>query len=1040
MKKLVCALWALALTASADMLDLSGTWTFRRDDAGNGVTERWFERALPPGQAIRLPGTMDEGGLGLPNTKPPDLADLYRTNTYEGVAWYEREIDIPATWSGRRVTLFLERCRWVTQVWLDGKPCGGPEDSLVTPHEHVLGIGLAPGKHRLTIRNDNTKAIDLGRFVSALYGGTPGNLNGIVGRIELHTTPPVWIEEVSLRPVTTNNQLWATVRIGNATGRSGQGKIRMRVQLPGARAATFESDTGLAWENGEIAEAKIATSFGGVQWDEFAPNLLDVQVSIETKDGGTDTWTCRTGVRDFTARGTQFTVNGRPVFLRGTLECQVFPLTGYPPCDVPSWQRIYTIIKAHGLNHMRFHSWCPPEAAFAAADIEGIYIQAEAAQANVPAGSDPRRDAFTEAELRRIVRTYGNHPSFCLMALGNEYGGKDEVLARWVQMLKDEDPRRLYTAASNNRQQPACRDFTVTTAGRGVHAAGTTHDLRDVVRANERPVIGHEIGQWTWFPDFDEMKKYTGVMRPRNFELIREDLRKHGLLDQAKDFFRATGAQATLLYKEEIEVLLRTPGYAGFQLLDLHDYPSQGTALIGPLDPFWDSKGFITPEQHRRYCGTTVPLLRIPQRTYTSTDVLTGLVDVAHFGAADLKHAQPIWRITDAAGGIFASGELPGTDLPTGALSPAGTFTASLAKVSTPSKLKVEVSLAGTEIANDWEIWVYPDATAPTAPAGFVVSRAWDEPTRAALAAGKPVLLLPGKRNLQQALPGRFRPVFWSPVWFPSQKPNTMGILCDPKHPLFAQFPTEFHSNWQWWDLVNNSSTLILDGTPPEFHPTVQVIDNIARNHKLGSVFEAKVGPGRLLVCAIDIEKSLDARPAAKQFARSLYAYAGSESFRPAQTLDVAVLDALFDNKTGGSAARLGYRVTADSANADHPAGNAIDGDPDTIWHSEWKPSPGPLPHALTLDLVKPVPMSGIRYLPRQDMANGRIAGFAVFVSDDGKNWGDPLVAGRWPDGAKQQVVKFPSSVEKRWIKLEARSEVKGNPLSAVAELEVVSP
>ena len=104
---------------------------------------------------------------------------------------------------------------------------------------------------------------------------------------------------------------------------------------------------------------------------------------------GDDQRTVRFGMREFAAKGTQFTMNGRPVFLRGTLECSVFPLTGYPPTDVASWQRIYRIMKSYGLNFIRFHSWCPPEAAFAAADIEGIMIQAEGPQANVNAGAGP---------------------------------------------------------------------------------------------------------------------------------------------------------------------------------------------------------------------------------------------------------------------------------------------------------------------------------------------------------------------------------------------------------------------------------------------------------------------------------------------------------------------------------------------------------------------------------------------------------------------------------------------------------------------------
>jgi hypothetical protein len=1037
MKRVMMATMLLAGAAMGETVtDLSGAWRFQRDDAKAGVEEKWFERSLQGDQTIRLPGTMDEGKLGIPNPKAPNLDDLYRPNVYEGAAWYEREIEIPDAWRGQRVTLFLERCRWVTQVWLDGKSCGDPEDSLVTPHVHLLGVGLEPGKHRLTIRNDNTKQIDLGRFVSALYGGTPGNLNGIVGKIELRATPPVWIEDVQVYPDAAAKTARVKVRIGNATGEGGAG----RFQVSGVRCRQEKTEAPVTWgpEGGEVV-LDVPLKPDTPAWDEFNPAVvtLDLTLTPDTRHLTPHALRACFGLRDFAARGTQFAINGRPLFLRGTLECQVFPLTGYPPCDVPSWQRIYRIIKSYGLNHMRFHSWCPPEAAFAAADLEGIYLQAEAPQANVSAGSDPRRDAFTEAELHRIVRAYGNHPSFCTMTLGNEYGGKDEVLSRWVQMLIDEDPRHLYSSASA-AQTTANRQWTETPAGRGVHGPGTAHDVRGVVAGESRPVIGHEIGQWTFFPDFDEMKKYTGVMQPRNFEIVREDLEKRGMLDQAKAFFRATGAQAVLLYKEEIELLLRTPGYAGFSLLDLHDYPSQGTALIGPLDPFWDSKGFVTPRQHSGYCGPTVPLLRMPKRTYTAAETFTGSVEVAHFGPVAFRQTALRWSIEDEGGHPVAAGRLEARDVPTGQLTALGDFTASLAKAAAPCKLKVLVSIDGTQFQNEWEIWVYPDAPAPAAPVGIVVARQWDEAAKIALADGKSVLLLPGKNKLRKALPGRFLPVFWSPVWFPSQKPNTMGILCDPRHPLFKQFPTESYSNWQWWDLINNSSSIILDDTPLEFRPTVQVIDNFARNHKLGNVLEARVGKGRLLVCAIDVEKDLAARPAARQFAKCLYAYVASGDFRPRQELDVATLDALFGASSSGLAGRFGAAAEADSQNADYPAENAIDGDPDTIWHTQWEPSPAPLPHHLIVDLQKPVALAGLIYLPRQDMANGRIADYAIYVSNDRQSWGEPVGAGRWPDGRTKQIVRFEKPLTARFLKLVATSEVGGNAFAAVAELDLV--
>ena len=639
-------------------------------------------------------------------------------------------------------------------------------------------------------------------------------------------------------------------------------------------------------------------------------------------------------MRKLEIRGTQFVLNGRPIQLRGTLECAIFPATGYPPTDVDSWLRIFRVIKSYGLNFMRFHSWCPPEAAFAAADLEGVYLQPEGPEANITIDRRTPVGQFMEQELRRMVRCYGNHPSFCLMTLGNEHSGVGDTLDYWVDMLKREDPRHFYCSASAG-QMTKNRQYTEG-GPRGIHGPGTETDFRGAVAGEGRPLMGHEIGQWTFFPNFDEIPKYHGVLEAKNFELVRDDLTRKHLVDLAPQFVQATGREAVLLYKEEIEVLLRTPGHAGFSLLDLHDYPGQGTALIGPLDPFWDSKGFVTPEEHRRYCGPTVPLLRMKKRTFTLDETFAAEAEVSHFGPHDLRGARPVWSIKDQQGGVVASGTFPVRDLATGNRSPLGRIKTPLAKAAAPAKLTVSVALADTPFANSWEIWVYPAASAvagrsdssghkpvgnalrgvpkagkgpigvprnategiprnategiprnategvPYSGAAIMVSKRWDEATKSALAGGKRVLLFAAGSG-PQSLPGSFLPVFWSPVWFPTQKPNTMGILCDPAHPALARFPTEFFSNWQWYDLLNHSRTLILDDTPPGFRPIVAVIDNFARNHKLGVLFETRAGEGRLLVCGIDLPGLADKQPAARQLLASLYAYAGSEAFHPAE-------------------------------------------------------------------------------------------------------------------------------------------------------------
>jgi len=875
-------------------ISLAGQWRFALDPNKEGAVKQFFNRELP--ERISLPGSTDEAKFGTPNPNRPTLDGLYRLYLYEGAAWYQRDVEIPATWKGKQVSLFLERTHWDTTVWVDDELVG-TQDSLIAPHIYDLGTNLAPGRHRLTICVDNTRKIDLGAFVSINYSGTQTNWNGLIGKLELRAQDPVAVADVEVYPDVDRRLAKVSIVITNVTGKPATGTLTLGATGPtGAEKVPARTVEFTAAELRTVVTTDLPMGKNPRPWDEFSPSLYALTVALTAKSASqafADQQTVTFGMRKFSARGTQFTMNGRPVFLRGTLECAIFPLTGYPPTDVSSWQRIYRIIKSHGLNFIRFHSWCPPAAAFAAADLEGVMVQAEGPQANVPAGVDHRRDAFVEQELLRMIRTYGNHPSFCLMTLGNEYGGSDAVLSHWVDMLIKEDPRRLYSSASS-AQTTANRQFTESGDPRGVQGPGTDRDFRKVYAHEDRPRIGHEIGQWTFYPNFDEASKYTGVLAAKNFDLVRDDLAAKHLLDLAPRFVQATGRHAVLLYKEEIEILMRTPGHTGFSLLDLHDYPGQGTALIGPLDPFWDSKGFVSPEAHRRYCGATVPLLRMKKRTFTTDETFAAEAEIAHFGPEDLTNAQPVWTIRDEGGREVGIGSWEVRSVPTGRLTSLGAISASLAKAPAPAKLTVTVSLKGTAFANDWDIWVYPANEEVTAPADVVVARRWDDVSQRALTRGKRVILFPEVVNPALSLPGRFLPVFWSPVWFPKQQPNTMGILCDPKHPALAQFPTEFYSNWQWYELLQNSRTINLNDTPATFRPIVEAIDNFARNNKLGNLFEARVQEGSLLVCTIDLPRIADKMPAAKQLLKSLYAYVGSSSFAPSQELETAWLDKLF--------------------------------------------------------------------------------------------------------------------------------------------------
>lgn len=874
-------------------IDLSGNWRFSRDEAKKGLAEKWYDRNLKTvgsgPSLIALPGTTDEAKAGIPNTEKATLNGLYRTNIYTGAAWYQRDIEIPESWKGKQATLFLERNHWVTHAWLDGHDLG-THDNLISPQIYSLSSVITPGKHRLTICVDNTLKLDLGPFVSIYYEGTQTNWNGIIGAIELRMADPVNVSEVEIFPDIKNKLIRLETHIHNSTGLVIKTNIMFSVKdATGSLIAAPVSQLVSATAGESVFRSEVPMGKHPKLWDEFSPNLYVLRTSLATKTRNFHSEKSTSfGMRKFGIKGTQFTMNGRPLMLRGTLECGVFPLTGYPPTDLASWRRIYRIEKSYGLNFIRFHSWVPPEAAFTAADQEGIMIQVEGPQANIQAGVVKERDAFMQQELLGTVHTYGNHPSFCLMTIGNEYGGTDKVLTHWIDTLIKSDPRHFYASASSG-QMTTNRQWTEIHWGRGVHGPNTMSDAQEAMTRQDEllPTIGHEIGQWTFFPNFNEIKKYTGVLKARNFELIADSLRSRGRLADAGSYFHSTGKQAVMLYKEEIENLLRTPGYAGFSLLDLHDYPGQGTALIGLLDPFWDSKGFIRPEEHKLYCGPTVPLLRIPKRTYASKEIFSAKAELVHAGPVDLTGALPEWKITDQNGKVIASGSFASLTLPTGKLSELGTISASLSKIVGPGRLKVTVSLKNTTISNSWDIWVYPEPGQVTVPGNITISHHWDQATRTALAEGRRVVLFPAIDSAR-CLQGSFLPLFWSPIWFQAI-PNTMGIVCDPESPLFSGFPTDNYSTWQWWKLIQGSQTMILDNTPAGFRPLVQVIDNFARNSKLGNVFEARVGKGSLLVCTLNLRDGT--LPETSAFLKSLYRYAGSNVFKPVWTLEIAALD-----------------------------------------------------------------------------------------------------------------------------------------------------
>jgi len=930
--------------AEENMLPLEGTWKFRLDAGNVGVAEKWFTQALD--DTVQLPGTTDTNQKGV--RKDEQAVDrLSRVWYWKGPAWYQRAVVIPDAWKGKRMTLLLERTK-NTRVWVDDQDCGA-DDTLSAPQIFDLPRTITPGPHTLTVLVDNAKLPPVGP-AHAVDERTQTNWNGIIGRMELRATDPIWIQDVQVYPDAANKQARVRVVVGNVTGQPAIGKLAVHCRSYNvAQPADFAAPSIAVQAPAARTVVEFTYQPGAAVplWDEFQPAMLQLELKLTANAGGqsfADRQAAHFGMRDFKRDGQRLAINGRTVFLRGRLDCANYPLTGYPPMDKDGWLRVLGILKEWGLNHVRFHSWCPPEAAFVAADELGMYFQVElpnkrsafkapesteAAQRNIDylavPGADPNASLYDYAvrEGGLIFRDFGNHPSFVMFTLGNELG-RNPAMYELVARFKKSDPRHLLAQGSNNNHwdpsYAAGDDFWVTgKTGKTLPVRGsffpgdfpggghiysqppsTLDNYYDSIKDAPVPVIAHETGEFEVTPDFREIPHYTGVLKARNLEIFRQRLKDANMLDLSHDFMRASGALAAICQREEIEAALRTPGLGGFHLLDLQDFPGQGTALVGMLNVFMESKGIITPEERRQYCCQTVPLLLLKKYTWTTDESFAGEIKIAHYGPADITNARVTWAISADEKSATASGVIGPLTIKQGGLDAIGEIRVPLDRVKAPGRLKIVVAIEGTRYSNTYDLWVYPLQVDNSMPKGVVVTNRLDAPTLKFLAEGGKVLLFPGTNDHKHSVGGAFPTDFWCWPMFAKGAiaqglepvPGTQGFICDPNHSALANFPTEFHSNWQWWQIVKNSRPIILDETPADYRPIVHVIDNFARNHKLGLLFETRCGPGKLLVCASDLP-ALQAHPEARQLLHSLLRYVDSAAFAPQTQLKTELLKEL---------------------------------------------------------------------------------------------------------------------------------------------------
>jgi len=923
-----CSMFTPPARPAGNIISLAGTWQFQMDPDDKGIGEKWYLKPL--NDQIHLPGSMMQNLKGDDITlktkwtgsifdsswfynprfakyrQPGNLKMpfwLTPPKHYVGAAWYRKEVVIPAGWKNKHIELLLERVHTEGRLWLDDTEIG-MQNSMVAPHQFDLTGKLSPGKHTLSLCIDNRiKAINVGANSHSLTDHTQGNWNGVVGKMELIAGASAHLDDVQVYP--DLKQKTAHIKIVvKSDNHTASGKITVSAKSFNTAITQVVPAVSkrVSFKNG-VAELTIDLPIGSKMqtWDEFHPALYQLTATLASGNA-TDTKKVTFGMQEFKAEGRNFTINGNPVFLRGTVECAVFPLTGYAPMDEASWTRIFKICRSYGLNHMRFHSYCPPEAAFTAADKAGFYLYVEGPSwANYGTGLGLGRpiDQFIYDEAARMIKAYGNHPSFSMMGYGNEPGGKYvDYLTKFVDYWKAKDSRRLYTGAAVGGSWSIVpnNEFQIRADARGLAwnqqpESNSDHSAK-IARFNV-PYVAHEMGQYCVFPDFKEINQYTGVYKAKNFELFQEDLKDHGMADEAEKFLMASGKLQVLCYKHDLEKMMRTPGYSGFQMLSLNDYSGQGSALVGVLNALWNEKGYVTAKEFTRFCNSTVPLIRTSKFVYTNNETLKAAVELFNYTKPMTTALN--WKLTDDQGRIINRGTLNKKNYVLANCQQAGEISIPLNAVKAPGKFNLEVSVPNTTFSNDWDFWVYP-ATLPAPKTDVYYTTTLDDKARQVLNDGGKVFLngagkvVKGKEIIQN-----FTPVFWNTSWFKMRPPHTLGFVCDPKHPMFGNFPTAGYSQMEWWDVLKNAQVMHLEDFPLSFRPIVQPIDTWFLNRRIAFIFEAKAGKGSIIVSSADLSPEVGAdRPAARQLYFSIINYMNSAAFKPAVEIPVNTIDDLF--------------------------------------------------------------------------------------------------------------------------------------------------
>ncbi|MCH5210041.1 MAG: hypothetical protein J1F01_03650 [Oscillospiraceae bacterium] len=859
-------------------IDLSGQWRYETDAEDKGIREKFYERRLRH-ENFTLPGDACLNKVGR-EFAPIDeysyeaVRALRPKYEYIGVLWLQRDFILPDKFEDKYITLFLERVNIASDLWIDGIKIDRQIIGISTPHIYNLTNRLRSGKHTITLRTDNRNLLNIDGMASGYSVDTQSIWNGIIGKIEIQCEEIFHLSNIQIFPQKESVHIKLTAH-SDCLRPADRRDITLEAYAitPDGSALRAEKYTFTLYNKKQVLHFDYPIK-NPDYWSEFNPALYTMNIRM-THESSASEHSVSFGMRTIETKGHDFILNGKKIALRGTLDCGIYPLTGYPPTDIETWLKTFRALKEYGLNHVRFHAWCPPNIAFTAADMTGVYVLAEMPlwlntdTCALSTGDDPIHKTYFLNEAMNISEHFGNHPSFILFSNGNELLGDHEMLENITTQIKALDPRRLYTLTSNfDRPVTPADDYFLAVAALGnrmrvqvfhdVVSEHTCLEYSDAVKAIDIPAVSFEIGQYCVYPDVDNVSGYTGNLLPANLNRIKKDMIENNVYHMLDEYKKASGSMAAMMYKEDIEASLRTHHIGGFQLLGLADHTGQGTATIGLLDVFWNSKNIITPEEFRNFCSPVVPLMKA-QRFFYNTDNFNADFDIYNY--SEEKISSPVFRLSLFNGDnkvYETETRSKSVSFPLDFVSKSVMLTA----VLTVGKYK-----------NSWNIFIFvKEESDYSVPVYYEINDEFESATEN----GGRMIVMMTEENLNNPIKGLFKPAFWSPAYFPSER--ACGLIMNSSHAVFNSFPTGKYAGYQWKHPIDNSVSADVSHLGNDFDYIVEPVPNFRHNIRRSPLFEAKVNNANVLFCGIDLSAKDKCTEALRN---SIFKYTASDDFNP---------------------------------------------------------------------------------------------------------------------------------------------------------------